>query len=86
MPDKVTGHSLNAFVSAKSDPQTDESTHDEVRKGVRTAIGSFAAPKSVFLVSDLPKTRSGKIMRRILRRIAGGEQDLGDLSTVSDPT
>ncbi|KAG2414930.1 acetyl-coenzyme A synthetase [Aspergillus terreus] len=85
VPDKVTGHSLNAFVSAKSDPRTDESTHDEVRKGVRTAIGTFAAPKSVFLVNDLPKTRSGKIMRRILRRIAGGDQDLGDLSTLMNP-
>ncbi|KAL5359068.1 hypothetical protein BJX96DRAFT_183531 [Aspergillus floccosus] len=84
VPDNLTGHSLIAFVSAKPDPQTDKSTPDEVRKKVQADIGSFAAPKAVFLVSDLPKTRSGKTMRRILRKIASGEEDLGDLSTVSD--
>lgn len=48
-------------------------------------IGRFAVPKKVFLVSDLPKTRSGKIMRRLLRKILEGERDqLGDTSTVRD--
>ena len=51
---------------------------------VRKSIGPFAAPKAVFVVPDLPKTRSGKIMRRILRKILAGEEDqLGDTSTVS---
>jgi hypothetical protein len=51
---------------------------------VRKSIGPFAAPKAVFIVDDLPKTRSGKIMRRILRKILSGEEDsLGDTSTVS---
>lgn len=51
---------------------------------VRKSIGPFAAPKSVFVIDDLPKTRSGKIMRRILRKILSGEEDtLGDISTVS---
>jgi hypothetical protein len=51
---------------------------------VRKSIGPFAAPKAVFVVDDLPKTRSGKIMRRILRKILSGEEDsLGDTSTVS---
>jgi hypothetical protein len=50
---------------------------------VRKSIGPFAAPKAVFVVEDLPKTRSGKIMRRILRKILSGEEDsLGDTSTV----
>jgi acetyl-CoA synthetase len=50
---------------------------------VRKSIGPFAAPKAVFIVEDLPKTRSGKIMRRILRKILSGEEDsLGDTSTV----
>jgi acetyl-CoA synthetase len=54
---------------------------------VRKSIGPFAAPKSVYIVNDLPKTRSGKIMRRILRKILSGEEDqLGDTSTLSDPT
>jgi len=53
---------------------------------VRKAIGPFAAPKSIIIVDDLPKTRSGKIMRRILRKILAGEKDqLGDTSTLADP-
>ena len=51
---------------------------------VRKSIGPFAAPKAIFVVPDLPKTRSGKIMRRIMRKILAGEEDqLGDTSTVS---
>jgi len=54
---------------------------------VRKAIGPFAAPKRVIIVDDLPKTRSGKIMRRILRKILAGEEDqLGDTSTLADPS
>lgn len=50
---------------------------------VRKSIGPFAAPKTIIPVEDLPKTRSGKIMRRILRKILSGEEDsLGDTSTV----
>lgn len=54
---------------------------------VRKSIGPFAAPKEVFIVSDLPKTRSGKIMRRILRKILAGEIDqIGDTTTLVDPS
>ena len=54
---------------------------------VRKTIGPFAAPKKIYIVSDLPKTRSGKIMRRIMRKIVAGEGDqLGDLSTVAEPS
>jgi hypothetical protein len=61
---------------------------DQIKKDlilqVRKSIGPFAAPKAIFTVDDLPKTRSGKIMRRILRKILAGEEDqLGDTSTVS---
>ena len=53
---------------------------------VRKVIGPFAAPKKIFIVPDLPKTRSGKIMRRIMRKIVAGEGDqLGDLSTLAEP-
>lgn len=53
---------------------------------VRKAIGPFAAPKRIIIVDDLPKTRSGKIMRRILRKILAGEEDqLGDTSTLAEP-
>ena len=65
-------------------------SNDQVRKDlvlqVRKSIGPFAAPKAVFVIDDLPKTRSGKIMRRILRKILAGEEDsLGDTSTVCYP-
>lgn len=54
---------------------------------VRKSIGPFAAPKAIFVVTDLPKTRSGKIMRRILRKILGGEIDqIGDTTTLVDPS
>lgn len=54
---------------------------------VRKVIGPFAAPKKIYLVGDLPKTRSGKIMRRIMRKLVAGEADqLGDLSTLADPS
>lgn len=61
---------------------------DQLRKDlileVRRSIGPFAAPKYVYIVDDLPRTRSGKIMRRVLRKILSREEDsLGDLSTVS---
>jgi acetyl-CoA synthetase len=54
---------------------------------VRKVIGPFATPKRIYIVADLPKTRSGKIMRRILRKIVNSEQDsLGDISTLADPS
>ncbi|KAG0010820.1 acetyl-CoA synthetase, partial [Podila clonocystis] len=54
---------------------------------VRKVIGPFAAPKKIYVVEDLPKTRSGKLMRRILRKIVAGESDsLGDISTLADPS
>ncbi len=57
-----------------------------LRLTVRKEIGPFAAPKVIFIVDDLPKTRSGKIMRRILRKVLNGEEkELGDISTLSNP-
>ena len=54
---------------------------------VRKSIGPFAAPKAIYVVPDLPKTRSGKIMRRILRKIAEDDfSNLGDTSTLADPS
>jgi acyl-CoA synthetase (AMP-forming)/AMP-acid ligase II len=58
----------------------------ELALHIRKVIGPFATPKRIVLVGDLPKTRSGKIMRRVLRKIVAGEADqLGDLSTLADP-
>ena len=57
-----------------------------LKEQVRTAIGGFAAPDIIHIAPGLPKTRSGKIMRRILRKIASAEYDgMGDLSTLAEP-
>jgi len=85
--DELTGQAVNAFVSLKEGfDHTDQIKKDLILQ-VRKSIGPFAAPKAIFTVDDLPKTRSGKIMRRILRKILAGEEDqLGDTSTLSDPS
>jgi len=81
--DELTGQAVNAFVSLKEGNETNDK---DLVMQVRKSIGPFAAPTAVFIVEDLPKTRSGKIMRRILRKILSGEEDsLGDTSTVSFP-
>ncbi|KAF5096315.1 hypothetical protein D0Z00_002822 [Geotrichum galactomycetum] len=83
--DELTGQAVIAFVSLKSGEATPELRKELVLQ-VRREIGPFAAPKSVIIVDDLPKTRSGKIMRRILRKIVSGEADsIGDTSTLSEP-
>jgi len=83
--DDLTGQCVHAFAVLK--PDQGETDVDELKNQVRKSIGGFAAPKRIYLVKDLPKTRSGKIMRRVLRKIVSGETDqLGDLSTLSDPT
>jgi acetyl-CoA synthetase len=74
-------------VSLKDGNETTEQVRKDLVMQVRKSIGPFAAPKAVYVVEDLPKTRSGKIMRRILRKILSGEEDsLGDTSTVSCST
>jgi len=84
--DEFTGQSVNSFVSLKGDYKNTPELKKEMILQVRKQIGPFAAPKAVFITEDLPKTRSGKIMRRILRKILSGEEDqLGDISTLQDP-
>ncbi|KAM3436244.1 hypothetical protein NHJ13734_005184 [Beauveria thailandica] len=85
--DELTGQAVNAFVAVKEGNEINDALRKEFIMQVRKSIGPFAAPKAVFVVTDLPKTRSGKIMRRILRKILAGEEDqLGDTSTLSDPS
>lgn len=85
--DELTGQAVNAFVSIKDGNEGSDALRKEFILQVRKSIGPFAAPKAVYIVPDLPKTRSGKIMRRILRKILAGEEDqLGDTSTLSDPS
>lgn len=85
--DELTGQAVNAFVAVKDGVDTGDQTRKDLILQVRKSIGPFAAPKAIYIVDDLPKTRSGKIMRRILRKILSGEEDsLGDTSTLSDPS
>ena len=82
--DELTGQAVNAFVSLKDSRDSNEQLRKDLILQVRRSIGPFAAPKAILFADDLPKTRSGKIMRRILRKILAGEEDsLGDTSTVS---
>ncbi|KAJ7620359.1 hypothetical protein FB45DRAFT_839568 [Roridomyces roridus] len=88
--DELTGQAVYAFVTLKPeftyDLNEEGALTKELTLQVRKVIGPFAAPKRIYIVPDLPKTRSGKIMRRIMRKIVAGEGDqLGDLSTVADP-
>ncbi|PHH89995.1 hypothetical protein CDD83_4763 [Cordyceps sp. RAO-2017] len=85
--DELTGQAVNAFVAVKEGNGADDALRKEFVTQVRKSIGPFAAPKAIYVVPDLPKTRSGKIMRRILRKILAGEEDqLGDTTTLSDPS
>lgn len=84
--DELTGQAVNAFVDLKADVTSTDALRKELIIQVRKSIGPFAAPKAVYIVPDMPKTRSGKIMRRVLRKIVAGEEDqLGDITTVSCP-
>jgi acetyl-CoA synthetase len=82
--DEDTGQAIVAFVTLQGDLQGDDSTVEGIRRAVAERIGKFARPKRVIWAEDLPKTRSGKIMRRLLRDIAEGRA-LGDVTTLRDP-
>lgn len=84
--DPLTGQTVNAFVSLKDAFLDSPGMRESLTLQVRKSIGPFASPKAVYIVDNLPKTRSGKIMRRILRNILSGEEnEFGDTSTLSDP-
>jgi acetyl-CoA synthetase len=84
VPDEIKGETPVVFAVAKEMKKTPEEMKVEIVALIRKVIGPIASPKEVYIVEDLPKTRSGKIMRRILRKIFSGEE-LGDLSTLSNP-
>jgi acetyl-CoA synthetase len=82
--DEDTGQAIVAFVTLQGGLQGDDATIEGIRDTVATRIGKFARPKRIIWSDDLPKTRSGKIMRRLLRDIAEGRA-LGDVTTLRDP-
>ncbi len=82
--DEDTGQAIVAFVTLQGDLEGDEGEVEGIRATVAERIGKFARPKRIIWADDLPKTRSGKIMRRLLRDIAEGRA-LGDVTTLRDP-
>lgn len=86
-PHDIKGQGIYAFVIAPNKHDTDDLTRKDILATVSRIIGPIAKPDKIQFVTGLPKTRSGKIMRRILRKIAEGEtSNLGDISTLLDPS
>ncbi len=82
VPHEIKGEAIYAFVITKSSAQN---FAEEITEIIQKEIGAIAKPEKIYFVADLPKTRSGKIMRRILKKIVAGEEDLGDVSTLVNP-
>jgi acetyl-CoA synthetase len=86
-PHDIKGQGIYAYVILKTGTEPDEALRKALVAHVRTEIGPIATPDWIQFTPGLPKTRSGKIMRRILRKIAANEHDaLGDVSTLADPS
>ncbi len=86
VPHEIKGQGIYAYVTLAAGEEPSDALRRELVAWVRREIGPFAAPDAIQWAPGLPKTRSGKIMRRILRRIAAGETEgLGDTSTLADP-
>jgi acetyl-CoA synthetase len=83
--DEDTGQAIVAFVTLEGGGEWPEGFNDELREHVAKKIGKLARPKRFIPADDLPKTRSGKIMRRLLKDIAEG-RELGDVTTLRDPS
>jgi len=86
-PHEIKGQGIYAYVTLMQGEEPSEDLLNELKQWVRKEIGPIATPDLMQWAPDLPKTRSGKIMRRILRKVAENKyQDLGDVSTLADPS
>jgi len=86
-PHDIKGQGIYAYVTTNTEVEPDDALRKELVQWVRTEIGPIATPDAIHFAPALPKTRSGKIMRRILRKIAEGDvSNLGDTSTLADPS
>jgi acetyl-CoA synthetase len=83
-PHEIKGQAVTAFVTVKEGVKATPMLADELKEHVVKKIGAIARPDQILFAADLPKTRSGKIMRRLLRDIAEGKT-LGDTTTLADP-
>ena len=85
-PHSVKGSGIYAYITFLDNIEADDEKLAIVKNAVRKAVGPFAAPDIMHVTPSLPKTRSGKIMRRILRKVAANDyEELGDLSTLNEP-
>jgi acetyl-CoA synthetase len=84
VPDELKGEAIAAFVTLEAGRSGDEALIAELRSHVGREIGPIARPDAIRFTDALPKTRSGKIMRRILRALAAGQEVSGDTSTLED--
>ena len=84
IPDSITGEAIVVFFVERNDTQEERISSDEITEIISEKIGKIAKPKHVFRLSDLPKTRTGKIMRRVLKSKLLGT-DLGDISSIENP-
>jgi acetyl-CoA synthetase len=84
--DEDKGQAIFAYVSLEGDREGSDELKSDLRQHVRRRIGPIATPDEMVFTNNLPKTRSGKIMRRILRAVAEDSDDLGDTSTLADPS
>ena len=82
-PHPAKGQAIFADVVLKAGQEKSDALRDALKVHVRKEIGALAAPEQVYLVDSLPKTRSGKIMRRVMRAVANGEE-IGDVTTLED--
>ena len=86
-PHDIKGNGLYCYVSLKVGVDQSEDLVLDLKKTIREKIGPVATPDFIHITAGLPKTRSGKIMRRILRKIASNDfENLGDTSTLADPS
>ncbi len=83
-PDELKGQALAAFVTLQTGKQASDELRKELREHVAKEIGAIAKPDDIRFTDALPKTRSGKIMRRLLRDIAAGKESVGDTTTLED--
>jgi acetyl-CoA synthetase len=83
--DAQKGHVPDVYVTVREGVEASEAVRQSIVDAVEKEIGAFARPANVIFVDDLPKTRSGKIMRRLLENISNG-QDLGNTTTLRDPS
>jgi len=83
-PDEIKGQAITAFVTLQMGNEPSDALKEELRAWVGKEIGSLAKPDDIRFTDALPKTRSGKIMRRLLRELAAGGEVKGDVTTLED--